>query len=183
MDIKSAIVSRKYAEAFLNIYMDSITDDIIVHLEELSTYLRSHKNALIFFGLHHISAEEKLRLFEKIEMRIKPSSFIKKLFEALIKHNRVTLCPQIIDMICKLYRKRKNIMMFDIQASYPLGTAEISIIRKFLSHKTNTYITSTHSINKNLIAGLRLQSETFLWEYSIHKQLKQLTQSITTKEY
>jgi F-type H+-transporting ATPase subunit delta len=182
MDIKSTILSRKYAEAFLNLYMDSITDDMITQLEELSAYLRSHKNALIFFGLHHISVEEKLRLFEKIETRIKPSSFIKNLFELLIKHNRVALCPHVIDMTCKQYRKRKNILMFDIQTSHTLDTQDITLIQQFLSHKTHKHITSTHHINKQLIAGLRLQSETFLWEYSINKQLKKLTQSIA-KEY
>lgn len=183
MDIKATILSRKYAEAFLNLYMDSITDDMIIQLEELSDYLKSHKNALIFFGLHHISIEEKLRLFEKIETRIKPTLSIKKLFELLIKHNRVVLFPRIIDTICKLYRKRNNIMMFDIQTTHTLDAQEIAVIQQFLSHKTKKKITSTQQVNKDLIAGLRLQSETFLWEHSINKQLKRLTQSVTTKEY
>jgi F-type H+-transporting ATPase subunit delta len=183
MDVKSTVLSRKYADAFLNLYMDSVTDEMITQLEELSAYLKSHKSSLVFFGLHHIAVEEKLRLFETIVEHTKPSIFTRNLFRLLIRHNRVVLCPHIIDMICTLYRKRKNIMMFDVQTSHSLGTRDIECIRTFLNKKTNKRTVCTQRINQKLIAGIRLQSETLLWEYSINKQLKTLAQLIAIKAY
>ncbi len=182
MDIRSVILSRKYAEAFLNLFFDSITPETISNLTKLQHYLKNHKNATILFSLHHIPLDAKLKLLDDLGLQLHSCEHIKKLFEILIRHDRAELVLQVFTKICQLYRERKNILMFDIQGSHELDEQSIASIEKFLARSTGKNIQSKQHINKDLIAGLRLQSDTFLWEYSISKQIKKLTQTIAAKE-
>jgi ATP synthase F1 delta subunit len=183
MDIRATILARKYAQAFLNLYIDQITPQSYAHLLNLQVYLHNHRNALIYFSFPHIALEEKLALFDKLEEKIKPSEPVKKLFKSLIKHNRIMLAPEILIKICDLYRERKNILLFSIESSHELDADAIATIEQFLRHNTGKKIESKSHVNHTLIAGLRLQSNTLSWEYSIHKQLQELTKRIKTKGY
>lgn len=183
MDTRAIVTSRKYAQAFLNIFLDSITPEVYASIKSLESFLSSHRNALIFFGLHHIPTDIKLKLLNDLQSKFTLYEPMKKLFETLIRHNRSQLMPQVLKNICQYYRIRKNTMLFSIQSSHELDKESVATIEKFLAHHTNKHITSVQYINKNLIAGLRLQSDTLLWEYSIHKEIKKLTQIVTAKGY
>ena len=183
MDIRAVITSRKYAQAFLNLFIDSITPEVYAKIIALQAYLRNHRNALIFFSLPHIPMESKLQLLDELGTQFKPSEPVKKLFETLIRHDRAQIAPEVLNKICEYYRARKNIILFDIQSSHELDKQSVALIEKFLAASTGKTITSVQHVNGNLIAGLRLQSDTFLWEYSIRKQMNELTQTVRTKGY
>jgi F0F1-type ATP synthase delta subunit len=183
MDIRATILARKYAQAFLNLYIDQITPEGYAALLALQTYLHSHRNALIYFSFPHIALEAKLALFEQLGEKIKPSEPVKTLFETLIRHDRVMLATDVLAKICELYRERKNILLFTIESSHELDATSISIIEDFLARNTGKKIVSKQRVNHSLIAGLRLQSNTLEWEYSIRKQIHELTKLIKTKGY
>ena len=181
MDIRAVVTSRKYAQAFLNIFMDSITPEVYSKMVALQSYLRSHRNALIIFSLPHIAVEPKLKLLDELGTQLAPSAPVKKLFEILIRHDRAQLAPEVLNKICEYYRARKNIILFDIQTSHELDEQSLGTIQKFLATNTGKQIIGTQHVNRTLIAGLRMQSDTLLWEYSIRKQMNKLTQTVRTK--
>lgn len=183
MDIRAVSTARKYAQAFLNIFIDEITPEIYSNLQALHTLLRNHHNALIYFSLPHIAIEAKLQSLDELGEKLKPALPVKKLFETLIRHNRAQLMPEVLNKICEYYRIRKNILLFNIESTEQLDSATISILERFLTCNTGKNITSIQHVNPNLIAGLRLQSDTLMWEYSIRKQMNELTKIIRTKEY
>jgi F0F1-type ATP synthase delta subunit len=183
MDIRATILARKYAQAFLNIFINQITPENYADLLTLESYLRNHRDAMVYFSLPHIALEEKLTLFDQLEATIKPSEPFKKLFETLIRHNRIMLAPEILIKIGEFYRERKNILHFDIDSSHELDTEAITSIKDFLARHTGKNIESQQYINHNLIAGLRLQSDALLWEYSVRKQIHELNKLIKTKRY
>lgn len=183
MDIRATILARKYAQAFLNVYIDQITPQSYSNLLDFRAYLHDHRDALIYFSFPHIALEEKLTLFDELGEKIKPSEPVKKLFETLIRHDRIMLAPDILIKICDLYRERKNILLFSIESSYELDIESIATIEQFLMHKTGKNIESKSHVNHDLIAGLRLQSNTLSWEYSVRKQMQELAKLIKTKGY
>lgn len=183
MDIRATILARKYAQAFLNLYIDQITPQGYSNLLNLRAYLHNHRDALIYFSFPHIALEQKLALFDELGEKIKPTEPVKKLFETLIRHNRVMLAPDILIKICDLYRERKNILLFTIESSHELDAETIATIELFLMHNTGKKIESKSHVNHTLIAGLRLQSNTLSWEYSVRKQMQELTKLVKTKGY
>ena len=183
MDIKEVILARRYAQAFLDLFMDSITPTIYANLIALREFLDSHRNTLIYFSLPHISLDTKLQLFDQLGEKIKPSDPVKKLIETLMRHNRVQILPNILSKICECYRKRKNILLFDIESSHELDEQSVTTLEKFLARNTNKTIVTNKHINKDLIAGICLKSNSLLWEYSIRKQVNELTNIFRTKEY
>ena len=70
MDMKAVITSRKYAQAFLNLFIDSITPEFYSRLITLQVYLHSHRNVLIVFSLHHIPIETKLKLLDELGVHL-----------------------------------------------------------------------------------------------------------------
>ena len=183
MDIRAVITSRKYAQAFLNLFIDSITPEIYSQLVALQEYLRRHRNALIVFSLPHIPIEPKLKLLDELGIPLTPYAPLKKLFEILIKHDRAQLAPEVLNLICEYYRKRKNIISFEIQSSHELNEESVATIKKFLAHSTGKTIMGVQHVNTDLIAGLRMKSDTLLWEYSIRKQMNELAQTVKIKGY
>lgn len=183
MDIRAVLTARKYAQAFLNLFIDSVTPEIYSNLIVLRAFLRSHRNAIIYFSLPHIATEAKIQLLDTLGEKLKPSEPVKKLFETLIRHNRAQILPEVLNKICEYYRARKNIVLFDIESSHVLDKQSVATLEKFLACNTGKNIVSTQHINQDLIAGLRLQSDTMLWEYSIRKQVHELTKIVRIKGY
>lgn len=104
-------------------------------------------------------------------------SFI-RLVKLLATHKRIFLIHDVLKQLCEEYKLRNKITSFVISSSHDLKAEELSEITQFLVRLTNHEIMSDYKIDKSLIAGIRLQSNTGIWEYSIRKQLAQMQQLI-----
>ena len=73
-------------------------------------------------------------------------------------------------------------MEFSIQTAQEIDDKQLESIKRFLGHLVNKNIIGIPSIDTSLIAGLRLQSNEYMWEYSVRKQIKAL-QALENKAY
>ncbi|MGB8366998.1 MAG: F0F1 ATP synthase subunit delta, partial [Candidatus Babeliales bacterium] len=96
---------------------------------------------------------------------------VQKLLELLLNDNRAFLICDVLYYVCLLYRQYKNITKFAMISSHLLSEEDKKIIKHFLMQMTEQDIMYTTKIDKKLIAGIRLQSDTLLWEYSIRQRL------------
>lgn len=174
MDIRTVYIAKKYAEAFLNVFGDTISAADFEQLCLLGDFLSTHKRALFFWGLPHIPLTEKIRTLIEIIERYKLPKSLSKLFTLLIEDGRSMLMGQVVKQVCEGYRIRNNIQSFAITSSHPLQTEELEQIKKMLNQATSSKITYSYMVDKKLIAGLRMQSATLLWEYSIKKELNNI---------
>jgi len=67
-----------------------------------------------------------------------------------------------------------NLGEHDLTARVKIDNQNLETIKKFLAHKTEKKIISDYKIDKSIVAGIRLQSSTLLWEYSVYKQCETL---------
>lgn len=176
MDIKLTVLARKYAQAYLNLFGDQLSEKDYQKLQTLSEFIEAHRQTVFFLGLQSIAAEDKEKIIFKLVDQYNLPISLKKLISALIKNNRAALIGKTLAQICELYRKNNRIMLFQISSSCPLEEKYLHVINKFLTDKTGLTIISKSEVKKDLIAGLRLQSNMYLWEYSIKKQINRLTQ-------
>jgi F-type H+-transporting ATPase subunit delta len=178
MNINLVPLAKKYAVAFLNVFGQTISYDDFEQICLLGDFFQNHKQALFFFGLPHIPMEEKIRSLVSVIERYSLPLSLKRLFILLIEDGRSLLLQEVMNQICEEYQQRHGLQTFSISSSHELTKEEREEIKKMLEHITNNKVRYTFTIDKKLIAGLRLQSSTVLWEYSIEKQLRNFARAV-----
>lgn len=173
-----AIVIKKYAEAFLNVFEKKLTLAQCDALQALADALDENKNYAVFLILSTIKPEEKLLLLKKIWDQYAIPQEYSTLIDLLLHDKRILFLSPVLRNIIIQYKERARIATFTIASAQPLSESDLSIIKQFLARHTGCAITYTYAVDKNLIAGLRLQSDTVLWEHSLEKQLRTIGLSL-----
>lgn len=168
------ILSLKYAKAFVNLYIENISQESFDNIKKLENFFDTHKKAIYFLSVPNIKKETKSKLLNEIFERFKLSDLLLPLVKVLAQQKRLFLIDIILKDIRLLYKEQKNIMTFKVLSSHQINSQDLDIIEKFLEHKTGKKIIYYYNMDKSLIAGIKLQSSTLLWEYSIFKQCENL---------
>lgn len=178
MNSAENILAKKYATAFLNLYLDTISFDDYKNLKKIALYFKNNTKLFFLLNTPTASAEVKQKVMLTFfqELHIPPS--LNKLVLLILKHHRVFLIPATFEQLTKIYEERKKIVPCIFSSSYVLEHAQLEILKKFLEKTTHYQITYTPKYDKKLIAGIRIQSSIFLWEYSVAKQLRELSKTI-----
>ena len=167
-------IAKKYAKAFLNLFIDDISLDAYNHIVVLEKFLKERREAITFLSLPHIKKSAKKELLDNVINRFKLPSPFKRLITILIESKRIFLLPLILHYMAIIYRQRKGILAFIVKSSAPLTAPAIKIVKEFLEGKTDKEILTIPGVDDSLIAGIRLESYEYLWEYSIAKKLRML---------
>ena len=64
--INRKIIARKYAKAFLNIYMADISMETFYAIQKLSHFFGTHRKVLFYLGIPNISREKKAELLNEL---------------------------------------------------------------------------------------------------------------------
>lgn len=178
MDIQSHTIARKYAIAFLNYIGTSlaaghsqILKKAVYDFERHTDYITLLKVPTIF---NTTKKKGLLAWFRALEIPLD----ITKLLDVLIEHQRLFLFPVVLQELCDESDIRNNVEEFSLQATVALDKDQIDSIVTFLEHKTGKHIRITQILNKNLIAGIRLQSDIHVWEYSLRQRLREIAKSV-----
>lgn len=177
---ETMVIARKYAKAFINVFLDTLTQEDHDNIVQAAEFLRTHKRVLFYLHLPAIEHGVKEEGIKKLVDRFSLPVAVQKLLSLLLAHNRVLLIPDVLEAVTELYKERKEILAFVINTSHELPAERITEIKQFLAHLTGKAIIYTYKVDTELIAGVRLQSATILWEYSIRKQLHTIVCSART---
>jgi len=173
------IIAKRYAQAFLNLYIQKLTDVDLVNVGAAIDFLAKNRSILALLKVPHITAEDKIAALEQIII-IKqglPTVF-KKLIVVLVHHKRAALLLETLEQLTQLYNAHKHVELYKISSSHALDESDLQALQKFLAQKTGHLVYYTYTIDPRLIAGVRMQSDQRLWEYSIKKQLASLPKDI-----
>ncbi len=177
MDIRSVHTAKKYAQAFLNVFADEISTADFEKICSFAQFLAKHRRALFFFGLPHISFDEKVNIIDWLIKQFNLPHELKKLLILLIESGKAQLMHEVIHQVCEHYQMLNHIEPFEISSSHELKPAQLEEIKMLLERATKNMVHYSYHVDKDLIAGMRAQSSTKLWEYSIEKQLRLLART------
>lgn len=177
MKLHEELIAKKYAKAFLNLFIDEIPLKMYQRIVELEQFFRVRREVLAFLALPHIEPYYKCKALDSIIEKFSLTPSFKRLITILVESNRAFLFPLVLRTITMMYRQRKGMLAFKVKSSSSLNKAALRTIEKFLAKKTNKHILSEYTLDKSLIAGIRLESDQYLWEYSIAKKLRMLMMS------
>jgi F-type H+-transporting ATPase subunit delta len=173
VNIQLERIAKRYAQAFLNLYVKKMDRESMENTLILADFLDKHRS--VFYYLYVASKDaditnELLRLFEDAQL---PKEFT-ALIDLLIEDKRVFLFSRVLRQIHDLYLRRMNVVQFTIESAVTLTEDERGQVKVFLEHQTRKEIRATYKVDPSLIAGLRVYSDTLGFEYSIRKELAKL---------
>lgn len=167
-------IAKKYAQAFMSVYPKAFAFNDIKKIESARTFLQNHKRTLFFLQLPQFDTERKKSMIaDLVDYFSLPHSF-SAIILMLIQHNRTSYIPSVFYWIIQLYYTQINAVAFSITSAHELNSDQVDSMEKFLEQSLHKKIIGTPLVNKSLIAGVRLQSNDYLWEYSVRKQIRNL---------
>jgi ATP synthase F1 delta subunit len=169
-------IAKKYAQAFMNTFPKSCSLNDMKKIEIAQKFLQTHKRTLFFLQLPQFDENRKKSMIADLVAHFSLPENIGSLISLLIYHNRSFYIPDVLSWIIQLYKNQTNSMEFFIATTQEISSDHIEEIKRFLHCLVNKKIIATPIIDHSLIAGIRLQSTEYRWEYSVLKQIKALQQ-------
>lgn len=182
MKLQELAVARKYAQAYVHVCGSRLTEENFGQIEQFIIEYKQHKEKFFYLRLLSLAPGIKSTLILKSLDRFGLRSVLEPLIFILAGHSRLGLLVHVLQSIHALYKEMHGMVDVTIQSAHPLDVQQQSIVTSFLEHLTGKKIHAVLAGNPELIAGIRVQSDTFLWEHSVAQQLRSLVhaaQSIT----
>lgn len=174
-DLVQVILIKKYAQAFINQFIGQLNHEEMAKIEKFISFIRANRQVIFYgqllFGEKFIRRQAFINLLTNFEL----NKAFEKLIILLVEHNRLILLADILERIIKLFKDNNNEADFVITSSHNLDTRQLDQIIKFLTEQTGKKINIKTIIDKKLIVGLKIYSDTLGWEYSIRNQLNSLS--------
>ena len=164
-----SLLATKYARAYLNVFGGSWTFD--TKTDAMLMFLKKHHSLLSYNMLSSIDHPATHKIFTELVLRFNLPESFKKLLNLLLLHKRLVMLADVVKAIHYEYKKRHNIVSWDIISSHLLTDGQLKVIQKYLERKTDKIIEMRSVVDERLIAGICLQSSTLSWEQSIRKKL------------
>ena len=174
MNYAESTLARRYALAYLHVHIDSISYTDFRIIRDAGIFFTKNRHLLFFLHWPAIKASDKIAAVRQALAYCQVPSSIEGLVDLLAHHKRLFLIGTILQSVCDIYEKQHAIVQVTISTSHPVVDQDLKVVQQFLANKTGLSIIYDYKIDKKLIAGIRLQSSTFVWEYSINKQLQSI---------
>jgi len=178
---RDVAVARNYALAFLNSFLDELSIDDFLKIRNVLSFWEEQKKILHFLDLPGFDNTKKCDLIEEILTQLSAPPPLKELMFLLVRHKRVAYIRDVLKKTCALYKQRKNVEFFSVSSAHELLADEVQSIKNFLEKKSGKQVLCDCTVDKNLIAGIRCQSESLMWEHSVRKQLDDLRRQLISR--
>ena len=176
-------LAHRYAQAVWRMSGESFVVADFWTIRSAILFLKRRSAILSYLSLGNFAERQRInQLFVK-HLGLKDP--ILDLLLLLQTHKRVALLPDILASLCDLLLS-KNQKQFFIFESYPqLKEAQAEYLAKELQHLTGVEILYESYEKPSLIAGLRLQSRSCLYDNSISVRLRRCYQKLlgSKREY
>ena len=169
-----ACVARKYARAFINVFFNLLEEKDINVLTKIRIQLKRDPGLLLFLNLTSIPTKRRADYLKNLLSHRGLNGIWFDLVRSIAKHKRIKIFTQILFYIEQFYFEKIGLMHWDVSSACQLAQEDKIIIKNFLEKKSNMKAECRYIINHELIAGLRLQNQQFLWERSVRKSIRNL---------
>lgn len=165
-------IIKKYAQAWYNLFGKELSFDSIQNMHKAAQFLETSKQLLF---LLNYAVQEPAQVEQCIQMlcaKFQLPASLHALFILLLKHDRIELFIKVIEDIIALYKLDHSMIDVHIMTAHQASADEIAMLTHFFEKKTGMQALVTCTQERSLIAGVRLESELWLWEASVQKQLR-----------
>lgn len=182
MIITHEVLGSRYAKAFHNINKSAISLPMIEQLRTLAVFFSHHKKLTVTLGFTNFSKLQAATFIEHMREQVTIDALLTPLLLQLTISHRLALLNRIAYHLEALYNTEHNRSQFTAYTSHALQESQKSTIIAFIQSKTDAdEVVVTFEERQELISGIRIASETMMWERSIQKTLLQIKQRLLAR--
>lgn len=167
----------KYAKAFLAVYGADISLGQVSYMWSAVQFLKEHRMFLFYLSLTSVPDEAKKKFLVAFCHHFSLVDALQQLCWLMIAKKHIFLLSAVFEQIYRLYKQQQNLTDVQIRTPVALSDDAIAALCAFFKEKSQQDLIACQHIDPTLIAGVRLQSDFYLWEHSIAKQLRILRQT------
>lgn len=172
-----SLLATKYAHAFDASYKKGLSRSDIDNIYRSLHELKSNKDALAF--LHHVpGAVQMSAVLDRFLEHFGLDRILHSLIILLGEHKRLWLMPEVLEALCNLYKEKNAIVTIVVSSAQPLMEDEKKAVQDSIKRQFGDNAEIVYHINKELIAGIRVQTPDFLWEYSVDDHIRSIGRSL-----
>ena len=171
---KREYLAYRYAQAFLNVCGDSLQKTDEAAMQKAALFFKTQRRTCLLMETSSVEGELKKKILERFRIDAGLSEIFEKLFLVILEHKRVVLLEDVFKQLFMEYIRRANKVCFSIISAGVLMPSDRQILQKFLEKKTQKTIECSFELDEGLLAGVRLQSDRFLWEASLRDRLNRV---------
>ena len=169
---------KRYARAWMNCFNTQIDDADIRTFHAVIAYFKEHPRIYFMLKLSIIKDETKRQALHMLNTLYDlPVGFF-RLCDLLVKQKRSFLLTAILAAIITQYWQLHNIERFNVVSARALLDSQKEECQAFLMSLRDKKVQCTYEVDADLIAGIRMQSDYFLWEHSMSRQIRKIRQSL-----
>lgn len=172
MPYRNSSLASKYAQALINSLFKNVTYEQIDQIKNAVDVLRSKKRALSFLALSHYNSQDLQSVLTAFFSKFDIGKDIKPLLSTLAEHKRLSLLPDILDALIALYKRRHDICSCTVISAHTLTDEQKERLTLLVEHLFCKHAEMQFLIDESLIAGIKIESNNRVWEYSVAKQLR-----------
>lgn len=174
MVASQSLLAKKYAKAYLNVFSEDIAVEDIKAVEKFALFLKKSRSAMFLICSVNILHEQKVKVLSKLFEHFNVDRILQKLIVVMLKRNDLCLLPQVLQDVYCLYKDQHDIIDLNIISAELLDEEEEKFFQNFFAKLSGKQLLVSTQIDSSLLAGVRLQSNTFLWDYSVASRLRSL---------
>ncbi|MFH1254799.1 MAG: ATP synthase F1 subunit delta [bacterium] len=171
-------VAKKYALAYLNLYIDELTNDMVEDLSRLKTFLHKNKKLYAYLSIPKLSLETKLNFIDRLCNAFNLSDSEITLMHLLVKQKRIDLLDPTLKKIIAEYHIKKGEVLTNVYTSHEINDKQKIVISNFVQNHVKEKVELQFFIDKSLINGIRIKSSRRLWEHSVRKHIKKFKNNL-----
>ncbi len=173
-------IIKRYTRAFLQTYKEQLQPADLEPLSEFAYFLKHHQ-LLAFFAHHSIIGHDiqvalymKAFLLKAPTARPELSKAVELLITILADHERLGLLQGIIALIVLRFFNTIGYQHATITTAIPVTALQKKEIITSFTALTGKKIDAEFKLDTELIAGIKIVSQDYLWESTLAQKLKAL---------
>ncbi len=170
--VEEDIIAKKYALAFLNLYGDEYAPDSLEKFAALEEFIKDNQHLYVSLRIPNIPPSTKKLVLDKIAESFSLGGAMKTLMHRLLDDGRIEILDKVLRHIGWTYKRKYNIERFDVATSHTITKNQKDKIIAFIKSRSDATLHTRFVIDPSLIVGVRIESNTFLWERSVKYRLR-----------
>jgi F-type H+-transporting ATPase subunit delta len=180
LDDTARRVARVYAEALYSAAAEHKQEaEILAELNELQAALRKDPRLEAFVAGRGLSRERRHAILRAFEGRAS-EVFVNFLY-VLNEHDRTDALEAVIAAYQDLFDQRTGRMRVSVQSAIPLDEQHMERLRENLRKSFGKEPVLSTRVNPDLLGGLVVQADGWLYDSSVRSRLENLRQQISVK--
>ena len=168
MKVSAIFLAQRYSEALYNSSYSQLQETLLF-LKAMSVFLDT-RAPFSTEALRNIMISKGKQQF--VEMISKISTpWVAKLFDILVRNNRIKLLPQICTSFVTIYNKKHNIIQAGVTSTIALSCKEISSIEALLSSHFNKRVIIQNHLDKSILHGMIIRIADNVIDLSLAKKM------------